>query len=393
MTVESEIVFWVVAGIAFVVGVAVLIVGAFYGAAAYIILRDRGRGTFSSSFAIMAVMFSVPGVAVWAAVARIPSGPSPPTDPVPVLLVFIACLAGASAGVLCWAVARAVPKLPRRDGGPRRRFRYGMWGAVIGVATLPLAGVMWWANSWVDALRAPTITVPAMFALFALEHRARNRIDDDTDLGEFVLSLRGFADDLRLTIRSDPAETRWAEPANRNYVNLEQFVSDEMEKYVARLVAFGSPRDKIPGGGAGRVYAPEAGWQTRVRDLAVAARAIIMQIGETRSLSDELAIIRENGLATKLFVLTAPADRSNAFFRWFWRRLSRMVGWPEPTWSGFATLLSRNGFDPGTGDPGPGAVVTFDSDGRQVVLRRDCNAPRDYAMAIADRLHIVNRIE
>jgi hypothetical protein len=62
------------------------------------------------------------------------------------------------------------------------------------------------------------------------------------------------------------------------------------------------------------------------------------------------------------------------------------MGWPDPSWSGFAELLRQNDFDAGTDDPGPGAVVTFDADRRRIDVRKDCRTPADYATAIAARV-------
>jgi hypothetical protein len=392
MVLESEFLFWVIAGAVSAFSVAVGLVGMVFGAVGYIILRDRGYGTVRSMAAVIAAML-IAGVAV--VVVSVPmlatdlSDPSPMTDLSPLVVVAAGFLGFAVAGVLCWAVARVMPKIGRRDGGPRRRFRYGRWGVVFGLATIPLCAVLWWIGGWMEALRGPYLTVPSMLGLFVLEARARNRLDDDAELGTFVLSLRSFADDLKLTIKAQPEESTWAQPGNSNYVNLEQFIADEMGRRIGRLVAFGSPRDKLPAGGAGRLYAPEAHWPERVEALAVAARAIVMQIGNSPSLSAELAIIKRCDLATKLFIVTVPAGRSGRFGRfkrWLWRAFGRLVGWPEPTWSDFAALLERNGLDPGECDPGPGAVIAFDVDGSRVDVRLDCRTPGDYVRAMESRL-------
>jgi hypothetical protein len=389
MVIQSTTAFWIIATLSFVAAIVIGLLGLLCAAAGFIILRDRGYGTIRSALAIGSVLFALSGVVFWAIFQTIPDGPSPPTDLLPIVLVTVSAAVLAVAGVLCWGVARKVPETPRRDGGPQRRLRYRAWGIVIGWATVPLAIVLWRADGWTQAIRAPVVTLPAMYALFVLESRARNRVPEDAELGIFVLSLRGFPDDFKQTIHAKPGETQWAQTGNRERVNLEQFITDAVQARVGRMIAFGSPRDKLPAGGAGRVYAPEDSWQTKVTELAEAARAIVMQIGESPSLAEELGIIMRNGLATKLFVLTPPPGRSGRVVPAFYRLLSRLVGWPEPTWSGFAELLRANSFDAGGGDPGPGAVITFDERLRRVDLRQGCRTPDDYAMAIARRLEAV----
>lgn len=385
MTIESEFVFWTVLVVTFVAAVVVALVGTVFASAGYVVLRDRGHGTIRSATAITAALLVPPTAVVWIALTRLPPGPSPTNDPMPAFLAAAAFLCVLPAGVLSWAVARGTPETPRRYGGPPRRLRYGSWGKVIGFATVPLCVVFWLVNGWNSAIRAPLITLPVMFALLALEARARNKVDE-AELGVFVLSLRQFSDDLKLTIKAKPEETRWAQPANRDRVNLEQFVADEVEKRVGRLVGLGSPRDKVPGGGAGRLYTEDAEWKKVVEALAIASRAIIMQVGDSGPLGDELKIVKDNDLATKLFILTAPAGRTSTTTLKLWRWFGKLTGWSDPRWPDFAALLHDNDYTDATEDPGPGAVITFDANRKRIDVRHDCRTPAEYAQAIADSL-------
>jgi hypothetical protein len=161
-------------------------------------------------------------------------------------------------------------------------------------------------------------------------------------------------------------------------------LSDEIERRLGRFIALGNPRDVLPPGGALRVYVASADWREQVKKLALAASVILMQPDVSSAVQFELELIRRVDCQTRFFVVTAPTIWR--IYDWYWKVQFRLCGWRAPSWEAFAEQLRVAGFLDVGADPGPGAVVSFDANGRRVDLVRGCTRPRQYVDAIMARL-------
>jgi hypothetical protein len=117
-----------------------------------------------------------------------------------------------------------------------------------------------------------------------------------------------------------------------------------------------------------------------------------MLVSHSDKLQRELRFIRREGLQSRLFIFTAkdPTDYSRGLLAWI---MSRLYGpppaghWRErpATWEHFAENLGKLGFELGD-DPGRGAVVTFDSAGKAVVLAKGAEKASNFVEPIRDYL-------
>jgi hypothetical protein len=141
------------------------------------------------------------------------------------------------------------------------------------------------------------------------------------------------------------------------------------------------PEDYLPPEGAVRLYAKDTEWMKRLEDLARRASWILIQVGNSANLRWELEHLRHQGLQTKLFIITpptrgAPGDR-------YLRHLHQwMKGIRAEPWSEFAEKFGSLGYELVPTDPGSGAVITFDTSGKSVVLTTGAKEPEDYVRAI-----------
>jgi hypothetical protein len=138
-------------------------------------------------------------------------------------------------------------------------------------------------------------------------------------------------------------------------ITFEKYLAGEIRKRIGPFVALGNPEDYLPRGGAVRTYADDEGWYEYFERLAGRAACIVMLVSESDNLHRELTFIHREGLQRRLFIFTDPIQKSGAIF--------------ESRWGHFAENLGKLGFELGD-DPGRGAVVTFDSGGKAVVLVR-----------------------
>ena len=384
---------------------AIALLAAAFGTAGYMRLMAKG---YSSTIATLSGFVSVISgfafpVVVWTLVLG--DHPSPSGDVSECLTLLNGALCGLLFALIYWGRARQLPGNPSRTGGPRPRHHYyRRWAIVVLVALVALAlaaGLMCWRlDGWsgvqdyikvLPRFIGAGSLVPGLLLYYERRYHAQSSRDDLTTADAYVLYLRPFALDCRMTFRLTeyerdvPDGTRsWA--SYRRWVTLEQFLADEVERQVGRFVALGNPEDALPPGGALRVYIPDGDWRAEFRRLAVGARAILMQPGDSSSLSWELAMIRAEGIQPRLFVVSAPKRRSSIWSRSWWVLVFRLAGYRYPRWADFATRLREAGFDPGSQDPGLGSVVSFDAHGRRVDIAHGLNNPERIAQCVAGRL-------
>jgi len=143
----------------------------------------------------------------------------------------------------------------------------------------------------------------------------------------------------------------------------------------------GNPEDYIPPEGAFRLYAKDSDWKDRLDDLAKRASWILVETGSSDALGWEFDHLRREGLQQKIFIITPPA-REVVFVWWFinFNRYLNRIG--AVSWLQFAEMIAPFGYEVDRSDPGPGAVVTFDSNGKSILLISDAKTPEDFVGAI-----------
>ena len=166
-------------------------------------------------------------------------------------------------------------------------------------------------------------------------------------------------------------------------VTFEQYFRSAVAASVGPFVALGNPEDYIPPEGAFRLYAKDSDWKDRLDDLTKRASWILVEIGSSDALGWEFDHLRREGLQQKVFIITPPARE--VVFAWWFIDFNRYVnGIGAVTWLQFAEMIAPFGYEVDRSDPGPGAVVTFDSNGKSVLLISDAKTPEDFLGAIRD---------
>ncbi|HEX7306200.1 hypothetical protein [Lentzea sp.] len=233
-----------------------------------------------------------------------------------------------------------------------------------------------------------------MATLSVLCHAAARRADrldalPEADPRPAVLWIRGFGNERRLFgfRRRDAAETQ-ARPELKKVFSrsadpmpFDEYFAPAIAGGLGRGYGLGNPRDYLPPEGIDRHYATDDSWREEFARLVAGARCVVMAPGDWPELRYELRVIRELGAHRRLFVLTPPAARARQV-----RRANRLKGFRHESWADLAAgLAGERGYRLGP-DPGPGAVVTFEEDGRAVVLARDAGSPADYVAAVLRHL-------
>lgn len=166
-------------------------------------------------------------------------------------------------------------------------------------------------------------------------------------------------------------------------VTFEEYFAPALAKAVGPLVALGSPEDYIAPEGAARLYAKDADWMERLKEMAREAACIVVEVGKSGNLRWEFEQLRRDGLQTKLFVFTRGRRESGTRLAWaFYGLLWRIKGIETVSWREVAADLSRMGYELAD-DPGHGAVVTFDDRGKSVLLTTEASLPAEFVEPIA----------
>jgi hypothetical protein len=391
MVVSSAAVFWIVLALLFLAGVVLLGLAGVLALGAVARAQSRGyRPTLVTSAVLVFMLLwaAVPVLVVWRTGGF--EGPSPPTDLMPIVVVFACVLAMVIAAFLSWRVARALPAtLLRHPGLRRRRHRYRLWSVVVGVLTLP--AVVWAGvkTSISTTYRVGISGLTLAIGLNWLERRLRSQVETlPPDLHGHVLYLRPFLTERRARFRLPSKEAEFTGQGQRQWVTLDQFLAKEVNARLGPFVALGNPSEVLPPGGATRVYLSDDSWQPELARLAERARSIILEPGRTGPLRWELECIVQKGLQTRLFIVTPPSPG-----RWLgsWNtRLIRMMdalnGWHDVPWPEFVRELADVGLYLAAETPGPGAVITFTPSCSEVVLAQGVTTPAQMVDAIGAHL-------
>jgi hypothetical protein len=177
-------------------------------------------------------------------------------------------------------------------------------------------------------------------------------------------------------------------------IMFEVYLGSEFRERIGPFIALGNPEDYLPPEGAIRTYADDEGWYEYFERLARQAICMVMPVSNSGNLQRELALLRGEGLQQRLFIFTplwrpedvrAPFPARASF--WIVSRLYGLTGSSAPvaSWRQLAENLARLGFDLGE-DPGRGAVVTFDSEGKAMVLVTAAETPPEFVEPLREHL-------
>jgi hypothetical protein len=177
-------------------------------------------------------------------------------------------------------------------------------------------------------------------------------------------------------------------------IMFEVYLGSEFRKRIGPFIALGNPEDYLPPEGAIRTYADDEGWYEYFERLAQQAICMVMPVSNSGNLHRELAYLRAEGLQQRLFIFTPlcrPGDVQPIFpFRAADWIVSRLYGINNSaaivaSWSQIAENLAKLGFDLGD-DPGRGAIVTFDSEGKAMVLVTAAETPPEFVEPLREHL-------
>jgi hypothetical protein len=177
-------------------------------------------------------------------------------------------------------------------------------------------------------------------------------------------------------------------------IPFEVYLGSAFRERIGPFVALGNPEDYLPPEGATRTYADDEGWYEYFERIARQAVCMVTSVSNSANLERELTFLRREGLQQRLFVFTplwGPGDQKKIFcIRASIWILSRLYGvndlWaPVASWIQIAENFANLGFDLGD-DPGRGAVVTFDSAGKAMVLVREADTPPEFVDPVREHL-------
>ncbi|WP_294537487.1 hypothetical protein [uncultured Rhodoblastus sp.] len=308
----------------------------------------------------------------------------------------------------------AVLVLPRRSGRSfdERRNRIPFlafgWICVALGAALGIAAICLWLAGrksfvWM-ALRAVPAAIFIYLAGRQLIDRSRMPSYQEAvplDPRPPVLYLRAFGQEDLPFVRGDAARygawvkglaARTSAPGVRGVLGLtgaansyrlnipfEQFMEDATRERLGLLVGLGNPTDYIVPLGAIRIYVTDETWQAEVDRLARISTCVFAESTVTNAVRWELKHLRRIGAHEKLFVFTPPYDRATAYRSAFVRWLGRIGDRPPPMgWPAFREQLASLGYAVDFDDPGPGSLITFDTEGRAVLLTTAADMPDDF---------------
>lgn len=314
------------------------------------------------------------------------------------------------------ATAFLILVLPRRINrvfGQRRvRFPFvwiGRGVIALGLLPIPVTSYLWLADRAdldlvVKGLGLVGILIPTGRYLI----RRGRRLKEDPSFNQYlvkdprppVLYLRAFKQEQQFFVIGPTSKygayakglvADISEPEHRIGIPFEQYFSDAVESCLGPFVALGSPEDYLAPEGAFRMYATDTDWMENLSRLARESICLLVEMGKSTNLHWEFEHLRRERLQKKLFVITrhSTATRHSpegaalgwafwAFFGLVWR----LQGLRSVNWKEFSNELASLGYELGFEDPGPGSVITFDAEGRGILLTTGADRPADYVKPI-----------
>lgn len=206
-----------------------------------------------------------------------------------------------------------------------------------------------------------------------------------------VLYLRAFKQERQFFVIGGNADygsyaKSWhvsvSKPEQNIGIPFEQYFSGAVESGLGPFVALGSPEDYLAPEGAFRMYAKDTDWMERLDRLARQSICMLVEMGKSTNLRWEFEHLRREGLQQKLFVITRHSTEG-AWLAWtFWGVVWRLQGLRSVNWREFSNDLARLGYALGFENPGPGSVITFDAEGRGILLTTGADRPAEYVEPI-----------
>jgi hypothetical protein len=166
-------------------------------------------------------------------------------------------------------------------------------------------------------------------------------------------------------------------------VTFEKYFRGEVMQRIGPFIALGNPLDDLPAEGAYRDYQTDERWKDVFYERVARCACIMMQWGTSNNLQFELTSILSRGICHKLFILTPP--RADPLDKYEWVRTSILKERPA-NWETFSAILRDNGYQLPEEPPGVGSVLTFEPDGRPLVLVQRAVQPEEYIVPIYARL-------
>lgn len=309
-------------------------------------------------------------------------------------LIFVGTTA-----LIFWVLPRRNP----RRSGKRRPLRM-LIAFGFGLVALGIIFVIWafWNGmSSKDIFSLFGILAGFGAALVGLGRRARSTVSIEeatsADSRAPVLYLRAFRQENQAFVAGP--KSQYGKYASKEILALstgddndddnrtvgarfEQYFQEALNARIGPFVALGNPEDYVPLEGAARTYASDSDWMQRVEKLVTECSCIVAEIGISSNLAWELKYLSEHGFQKKLFIMTRPqSSKSN----WLSRFLHWTMQFQIITWDDFAKTMNAAGYEVAA-DPGPGCVITFDPEGKMVVLKEGASTPEDFVEPIRDHL-------
>jgi hypothetical protein len=144
------------------------------------------------------------------------------------------------------------------------------------------------------------------------------------------------------------------------------------------FVALGNPDDYLPVvGGAVRLYASDVDWIQKFSELARRSAYIVVETARSDNLKTEFEYLRRERIQEKLFVFTGhPQWEQRGWLLILGEKTS--FGTLRMNWQAFSEDLAKKGYDLGFRDPGLGSVITFDAEGRGIVLTTQAKTAAEF---------------
>lgn len=364
----------------------------------YAHVRKKGYGSPLIILAFYAVIFVSLAAGVGLALSH--------HETFPGYLAIALYLAGpvALGTAMLYAGARFLPKKARIAGGRKIVFPYSLVGwslLAAGVAQLLLFGFLsgWKTRTLMNSFRVLyQACLPLSFICFYLAKRAGARSAEEILEAEArlpVLYLRAFTSEEEMFVSLSGYDARKYTSYLGTYLRfrygatLEQYFGGTLREFVGPFVALGNPLDYAPPEGAARTYERDENWKERFLNLARRAACIIIQVGESQNLRWEFEAIKAEGLQTKVFILTSPKKKNNAWNRFAQKCVdlkqrikgAKLIVWPE-----FAAGMRDAGYQLDESEPPPGSIISFDQEGSALLLATEAESPTDYVGVMMRRL-------
>ena len=296
--------------------------------------------------------------------------------------------------VLTSLLVTLLPQRSRRVPGARPiRFPWSLAGKCL----LATGGVLIILSIWLGwgGINGPRIAFQVLLpvGLYCLWMAKRSKAPNLTDVISAdprapVLYLRAFAREGESFAVPKLSEKSTYVSAFQSYsgprgVNFEQYLAPAFSAAIGPLVALGSPEDYAAPDGAARMYAADTDWKDQFRILARRSACIVMHVDQSDNLGWELESIRTDRLQEKFLVLVSPQKKPGAFAKKALAYAAKLGGVTPTTWSQFAQALRSHGYTLDITDPGPGAVIGFDSEGKGKLLFTGAKEPADFVAAVS----------